>query len=101
MKTRTHQLLVNAAGQLMQDHAFDHLPDEKINRIRQSFQRLADDQTSLNDRMKHQNELLDLCSEADLYTETATPQSLQQWYAVMHCFGLHGEHSTTVNEEAE
>jgi hypothetical protein len=29
MKTKNHQLLVNAAGQLMQEHAFDHLSDEK------------------------------------------------------------------------
>ncbi|MDE3143517.1 MAG: hypothetical protein KGL19_05145 [Bacteroidota bacterium] len=41
MKTRSEQLLVNAAGQLMHDHAFDHLSDEKLNRIRQSFKRLS------------------------------------------------------------
>lgn len=101
MRTRSELLLVNAAGKLMHDHAFDHLSDEKLNRIRQSFKRLADNKTSQLDRTKHQNELLDLCSEADLYTETTTPQSLQQWYAVMHCFGLDADHSTVSSEETE
>lgn len=101
MKTRSEQLLVNAAGQLMHDHAFDHLSDEKLNRIRQSFKRLSDNKTSLLDRTKHQNELLDLCSEADLFTETTSQQSLQQWYAVMNCFGLNGGRISSTEEEAE
>ena len=101
MKTRSEQLLVNATGQLMHDHAFDHLSDEKLNQMRQSFKRLADKKTSLKDRAKHQVALLGLCSEADLYTETTTPQSLQQWYAVMHCFGLNADQITSVPEEAE
>ena len=101
MKTRSEQLLVNATGQLMHDHAFDHLSDEKLNQMRQSFKRLADKKTSPLERTKHQNELLDLCSEADLYTETTTPQSLQQWYTVMHCFGLNGDQLAPDQEEAE
>jgi hypothetical protein len=101
MKTRTEQLLVNAAGQLMHDHAFDHLSDEKLNRIRESFKRLSDNKTSPIDRTKHQNSLLDLCSEADLYTETTTPQLLQQWFAVMNCFSLQGDQSTVTQEETE
>lgn len=101
MKTRSEQLLVNAAGQLMHDHAFDHLSDEKLNRIRQSFKRLSDSSTSLRDRTRHQNELLDLCSEADLFTETTSQQSLQQWYAVMNCFGLNGGRIDSTEEEAE
>jgi len=101
MKTRSEQLLVNAAGQLMHDHAFDHLSDEKLNQMRQSFKRLADKKTSQPDRAKHQNALLDLCTEADLFTETTTPQSLQQWYAIMHCFGLNTDQITSVPEEAE
>lgn len=92
-------MLVNAAGQLMQQHAFDHLPDEKINRIRQSFQRLANTQTSQADKAKHSSELLGLCSEADLYNDTATPQALQQWFAVVNCFGLENDNPTSLNEK--
>ncbi|OIR05661.1 hypothetical protein GALL_120950 [mine drainage metagenome] len=85
----------------MHDHAFDHLSDEKLNRIRQSFKRLSDSRISLRDRTRHQNELLDLCSEADLFTETTSQQSLQQWYAVMNCFGLNGGRIDATEEDAE
>ena len=101
MKTQTEQLLVNAAGQLMHEHAFDHLSDEKLNRIRESFKRLSDNKTSRVDRTKHQNDLLGLCREADLYTETTTPQLLQQWFAVMNCFSLQGDQLAVAREDAE
>lgn len=99
MQTTSYNMLVNAAGQLMQQHAFDHLPDEKINRIRQSFQRLANAKTSQADKAKHSSELLGLCSEADLYNDTATPQALQQWFAVVNCFGLENHNPTSLNEK--
>lgn len=90
MKTVSEQLLVNAAGHLMHDHAFDHLPDEKINRLRLSFKKLADESTAATERRQHQHELLDICSEADLFTDEGNPQTLQQWYAVMYSLGING-----------
>ncbi|MFX8696418.1 hypothetical protein ABTM58_20415, partial [Acinetobacter baumannii] len=74
MQNSTYRMLVNATGQLMQQHAFDHLSDEKLNRIRQSFQRLANEKTTTAEKNKHGNELLNLCSEADLFNDTATQQ---------------------------
>ena len=35
-----------------------------------------------------ETEFLNLCSEANLYVETTTTQSLHQWYAAMNCFGM-------------
>ena len=37
MKTTSYDLLVNATGQLMQQHAFDHLSDEKLSRMQSCF----------------------------------------------------------------
>ena len=100
MKTTSYQLLVNAAGQLMQQHAFDHLSDEKLSRMHSCIRRIGetDDSTSLAEA---EHELLDLCSEANLYVETTTTQSLHQWYAAMSCFGMGTTTSAPVSEEAE
>ncbi len=84
MKTNSYELLVNATGQLMQQHAFDHLSDEKLSRMQHYLHRLGK-QNAILDREK--KELFQLFSEADLYTETTTPQSLQQWQTAMSCFG--------------
>jgi hypothetical protein len=86
MKTTSYQLLVNAAGQLMQQHAFDHLSDEKLSRIQSCFRRIGESASNA-DMAIAESELLSLCSEANLYVETATTQSLHQWYAAMSCFG--------------
>ncbi|HEX7692076.1 MAG TPA: hypothetical protein VF408_06790 [Sediminibacterium sp.] len=96
MKTTSYQLLVNAAGQLMQQHAFDHLSDEKLSRMQSCMRRLGESRGKPEASLE--TELLNLCSEANLYVETATPQSLQQWVAAMSCFGLRPE---PVSEEAE
>ena len=102
MQNTSISMLVNAAGQLMQQHAFDHLPDEKLSRIRQSFQRLANEQISNEEKRNYGNELLDLCSEADLFNETVTPQGMQQWFAVMNCFGMKTERSYAgLHEESD
>ncbi len=85
MKTTSYELLVNAAGQLMQQHAFDHLSDEKLSRMQSCFRRIGEsaDKTKM---AIAETELLSLCSEANLYVETTTTQSLHQWYAAMSCF---------------
>ena len=86
MKTTSYELLVNAAGQLMQQHAFDHLSDEKLSRMHSCFRRIGE--SADNAAMASaETELLSLCSEANLYVESATTQSLHQWYAAMSCFG--------------
>ncbi len=100
MKTRSNNLLVNATGQLMQQHAFDHLSDEKLSRMNQCLHRLVK-YDGFNGLKHEHNELLQLCSEADLYSDTATPESLNQWFTVMSCFGLNGGHLTHANEAAE
>jgi len=41
MKTNSYQLLVNATGQLLQQHAFDHLSDEKLFRMNQCLHELG------------------------------------------------------------
>jgi hypothetical protein len=79
MKNSSYQLLVNAAGQLLQQHAFDHLSDEKLSRMNSCLHKLGQQSSNA--------ELLNYCREANLYVETATPQSLHQWYAAMSCFG--------------
>ena len=82
MKTTSYELLVNAAGQLMQQHAFDHLSDEKLSRMHSCIRRIGE--TDDNAEMAvAETELLLLCSEANLYVETTTTQSLHQWYAAM------------------
>ena len=87
MKTTSYQMLVNAAGQLMQQHAFDHLSDEKLSRMHSCIRQLG--QSSGNHEMTTvETEFLNLCSEANLYVETATTQSLHQWYAAMNCLGI-------------
>ncbi|MFN3665062.1 MAG: hypothetical protein ACK4S0_02825 [Sediminibacterium sp.] len=86
MKNSSYQLLVNAAGQLLQQHAFDHLSDEKLSRMNSCLHKLGQ-QSSNADLRSVETELLNYCREANLYVETATPQSLHQWYAAMSCFG--------------
>jgi phosphomevalonate kinase len=98
MKTTSYELLVNAAGQLMQQHAFDHLSDEKLSRMRSCFRRIGESSNN-SEVVTAESELLDLCSEANLYVETTTPQSLHQWLAAMSCFGLAATHA--VSEEVE
>ena len=85
------QLLVDTTGKLLQDHAFNHLSDDKINLIRRSFRRLADGNTSLHERRKHETDLLNFYSEADLFTETTSLQSIHQWQTVMNYFGRHAD----------
>ncbi|MBN8838040.1 MAG: hypothetical protein J0I09_12325 [Sphingobacteriia bacterium] len=99
MQNTTYSMLVNAAGQLMQQHAFDHLSDDKLSRIRQSFQRLSNEKASTQEKLKHGNELLSLCGEADLFNDMATPQALQQWFAVVNCFGLEQEQKVVCRQE--
>jgi len=100
MKTTSYELLVNAAGQLMQQHAFDHLSDEKLSRMQSCFRQIGE--SADNAKMASaETELLSLCSEANLYVETATPQSLHQWYAAMSCFGLTATQPVAMPEEAE
>jgi hypothetical protein len=90
MKTAS-QLLVDTTGKLLQDCAFNHLPDEKINLIRRSFRRLAAGNASLQERKKYETELLNFYSEADLFTETTSLQSIHQWQTVMNYFGRHAD----------
>ena len=87
MKTTSYDLLVNAAGQLMQQHAFDHLSDEKLSRLQSCFRCLGESVDSA-EITSAETELLNLCGEANLYVETTTPQSIQQWHAAMSYFGL-------------
>lgn len=79
-------MLVNAAGQLMQQHAFDHLSDEKLSRMHSCIRKIgaAGQRENMADT---EHELLSICDEANLYVETTTPQSLQQWFTAMSCFG--------------
>ena len=100
MKTTSYEMLVNAAGQLMQQHAFDHLSDEKLSRMHSCFRRIG--KSGDNAEMASaETELLSLCSEVNLYVETATTQSIHQWYAAMSCFGLTATHPVVMFEEAE
>ena len=41
MKTNSSELLVNATGQLMQQHIFDHLSDEKLAKMNSCLQKLG------------------------------------------------------------
>lgn len=86
MKTRSCTLLVNATGQLLQQHAFDHLSDEKLSRMNSCLHRLGN-QHPYDDLQKIEHELLNYCKEANLYVDTTTPHSLQQWFAVMSSYG--------------
>jgi hypothetical protein len=86
MKTKQYSLLVNAAGQLMQEHAFDHLSDEKLAKMNRCIRDL--NQYGLgNQQSKAEMELLQLCTEANLYTETASAYSVHQLLTVLHQFG--------------
>ncbi len=100
MKTTSYELLVNAAGQLMQQHAFDHLSDEKLSRMYSCFRCIGEsaDTAEIADA---ESDLLSLCSEANLYVETATPQSIHQWHTAMSYFGLTVTPSAAVAEEVE
>lgn len=88
MKTNFGNLLVNATGQLLQEHAFDHLSDEKRFRMNQCLSQLNQPLIAAK-RNSAEHELLQLYGEANLYTETATPQSVQQWLLVMNLLGNH------------
>lgn len=86
MKTYYYHLLVTAAGQLIQEHAFDHLSDEKLLRMNRCMNQLNNLEINSNNHIA-QNELLQLCSEANLYTETTSFQSMQKLLSVMNVFG--------------
>jgi hypothetical protein len=86
MKTKNHQLLVNAAGQLMQEHAFDHLSDEKLAKMNRCIRDLNHHGLGIK-QSKAEIELLQLCTEANLYTETASAYSIHQLLSVLHQFG--------------
>lgn len=98
MKTTSYELLVNAAGQLMHQHAFDHLSDEKLSRMHSCIRRIGEsgDNTEMANA---ETELLSLCSEANLFVETTTTQSLHQWHAAMSYFGLMATQPPTISEE--
>jgi hypothetical protein len=85
MKTNSSELLMNATGQLMQQHIFDHLSDEKLAKMNSCLQKLGNHSSLGKDHVE--KELFDLFGEADLYSETTTPQSLHQWQSVMSYFG--------------
>lgn len=85
MKTNSSELLVNATGQLMQQHIFDHLSDEKLAKMNSCLQKLGNHSGLGTDHVE--KELFDLFGEADLFAETTTPQSLHQWQSVMSYFG--------------
>ena len=87
MKTVSYELLVNAAGQLIQQHAFDHLTDEKMSRMYSCFRCIGESENN-EEIAGAESDLLSICSEANLYVETATPQSIHQWQTAMHYFGL-------------
>ncbi len=100
MKTTSYQLLVNAAGQLMQQHAFDHLSDEKLSRMHSCIRRIGGSPDRA-EMAEVETEFLSLCSEANLYVETTTTQSLHQWFAAMSCFGLGATQPVAISEEGE
>jgi hypothetical protein len=86
MKTTSSELLVNATGQLMQQHIFDHLSDEKLAKMNSCLHKLGNQNTAFaKDHLEQ--ELFNLFGEADMYAETTTPQSLHQWQSVMSFFG--------------
>ena len=100
MKTNSYQLLVNATGQLMQQHAFDHLSDEKISRMQQCLHRLGK-QNANNELNTIKTEFFNLFGEADLFTETTTPQTLYQFQSAMNCFGENIMPAVLMEEGAE
>ncbi len=100
MKTTSYELLVNAAGQLIQQHAFDHLPDEKLSRMYSCFRCIGESENN-EEIAGAESDLLSLFGEANLYVETATPQSIQQWHTAMSYFGLMATQSAAVSAEGE
>ena len=100
MKTTSYQLLVNAAGQLMQQHAFDHLSDEKLSRMHSCIRRIGESGDN-NEMANAEKEFLSICSEANLFVETTTTQSLHQWHTAMSYFGLMAKQSQGISEEAK
>jgi len=80
-------MLLQATGCLMQHHAFDHLPENKLSRIRQCMNQTSHKPSDNALMHSQQNDLLELFCEADIFSETITPQSLDQWLATMHYFG--------------
>ncbi|MBY0481160.1 MAG: hypothetical protein K2Q21_07380 [Chitinophagaceae bacterium] len=100
MKTKSYQLLVNATGQLMQQHVFDHLSDEKLFRMNHCLRQLGNQNSGIaSDGIE--DELFKLFGEANLYTETTTPQSVHQWQAAMSCFGKTIMQTSALVEEVE
>ena len=86
MKTNSSELLVNATGQLMQQHIFDHLSDEKLAKMNSCLQKLGNHNPAfVADHLEQQ--LFDLFGEADLFDESITHQSLHQWQSVMSFYG--------------
>ncbi|HAK10712.1 MAG: hypothetical protein K2Y12_14355 [Chitinophagaceae bacterium] len=95
MKNVPYHLLVNAAGQLMQQHAFDHLTDDKLSRMQNCIRTLSQEAVTKEAINASGHELLALCREADLYVDTTTPQSLQQLFAAMSYFGVDAQSAVT------
>ncbi len=86
MKKIKQQLLVSSTGKLLQEHAFDHLSDEKLGRMNSCLSKL--NKTALcTELVAVENELLELYGEANLYNETASPAAMHQWFTVMSNFG--------------
>ena len=86
------QILVTITGKLLQDHAFDHLSDENISRLRESFNKLSQMNSSLKEHAKHQNDLLHFYTDADIYSDTSSQQSVHNWCRIMAMYGKSLEH---------
>jgi hypothetical protein len=99
MKILHNSLLVNAAGQLMQQHAFDHLSDDKLSRMNNCMRQLLHDDISIKERKEKEEELLNFCLEADLYDESVTMQSLHKWQTAISYYGLSAEPVVLMREE--
>jgi hypothetical protein len=99
MKNVPSLLLVNATGQLLQQHAFDHLSDDKLSRMHNCLHSLQNRSNTNNERMNIENELIGLCSEADLYTDTVNPQAMHEWHKIMSFIGLQREPLLLHDEE--
>ena len=85
MKTYYYHLLVTAAGKLIQEHAFDHLSDEKLLRMNRCKNESNNRAITSNNYIA-ENELLQLCIKANLYFETTSFQSMQKLLSVMNVF---------------
>ncbi len=99
MKRSNNFLLVNAAGQLMQEHAFDHLSNDKLSRMNNCMRQLLQDEITIRERKERENELLNFCLEADLFDESVTIQTLHQWQTAISYYGLSAEPVMLMQEE--